>query len=132
MADLITVEQLEARLKVEFTGTSLIQAEGLLADASALVRQVARTEFETSVPATIVSVVAQMVRRALENPGELTGENIGAYGWQAMGQLSATSGSGLYVTRGERRIIREAAERPAVIGISGDTGLGDPSSDVAE
>jgi hypothetical protein len=132
MADLMTVAQLEARLKLELSGASLSQAEGLISDASALVRQVARTDFATSVPATIVSVVGQMVRRALENPGELTGENLGNYGWQAMGQISAASGSGLYVTRGERRIIREAAGRPAVIGISGDTGLGDARADEPE
>jgi hypothetical protein len=132
MADLITVEQLEARLKQEFTGTALTQVQGLIADASALVRLVARTDFATSVPATIVTVVAQMVRRALENPEERTGENIGAYGYQAMGQLTASSGGAIYVTRAERRIIREAAGRPAVIGISGDTGLLDPLSSDTE
>lgn len=138
MADLITVAQLEARLKVSLSGDALGQAEGLIADASALVNQVGRTDFAdlvsfpAGVPGTIVMVVAQMVRRALENPGELTGENIGSYGWQAMGQISASSGSSLYVTRAERRIIREAAGRPAVIGISSDTGLGDPLASAAE
>lgn len=132
MADLITVEQLEARLKLEFTGTALAQAEALIADASALARQVARwTEAEpTSVPATVVGVVAQMVRRALENPGELAAENMGTYGYQA--QQSSPSGGSIYVTRAERRIIREAAERPAVITISSDTGLSDPLASEVE
>ena len=124
MADLITVAQLEARLKESFTGDALAQVEGLIDDASALVIHVARTDFATGVPGVIVAVVAQMVRRALENPGELTGENIGTYGWQAQ-QPSPTGGS-LYVTRAERRLIREAAGRPAVITIYGDTGLLDP------
>lgn len=124
MADLITVAQIEARLGQAFTGTDLAQVEALIDDASALVRHVARTDFATSVPATIVTVVGQMVRRALDNPGELTGENIGTYGWQA--QQPSPSGGSLYVTRAERRIIREAAERPAVITIYADTGLTDP------
>lgn len=124
MADLITVAQLEARLRESFTGDALAQVEGLIDDASALVIHVARTDFATGVPGVIVAVVAQMVRRALENPGELTGENIGTYGWQAQ-QPSPTGGS-LYVTRAERRLIREAAGRPAVITIHGDTGLLDP------
>ena len=126
---LITVAQLEARLGETFSGTKLAQVETLLDDASALVRQVARTDFATSVPATIVTVVGQMVRRALDNPGELTGENMGTYGWQA--QQPSPSGGSLYITRAERRIIREAAERPAVITIYADTGLLDPlTSDV--
>ena len=132
MADLITVAQLEARLKESFTGDALAQVEGLIVDASALVIHVARTDFATGVPGVIVAVVAQMVRRALENPQELTGENLGAYGWQAMGQLSNASGGALYVTRAERRLIREAAERPAVITIYADTGLTDPLSSDTE
>jgi len=70
---------------------------------------VARTDFAAGTPAVIVAVVAQMIRRVLDNPGELTGENIGSYGWQAMGQQSTSSGAALYVTRAERRLIREAA-----------------------
>lgn len=126
MADLITVEQLEARLATDFSGTGLTQAEALIADASGLVRQVARwTDAEpASVPASIVAVVAQMIRRALDNPSERTAEQIGAYGWQAQ-HSSAVTGASLYITRAERRIIRDAAARPAVIGISGDTGLTD-------
>ena len=133
MADLITVAQLEVRLDTTYSGTELAQVEGLIEDASALVRHVARTDFATSVPGVIVSVVTQMVRRALANPEELTGENIGGYGWQAMGQQSNSSGGAIYVTRAERRLIREAAGRPGVISISGDTGLLDPlSTTVAE
>lgn len=132
MADLITVTQLEARLRQSFTGDALAQVEGLIADASALVRHVARTNFTTSVPAIIPAVVAQMVRRALDNPQELTGENIGAYGWQAMGQLASSSGAAIYVTRAERRLIREAAGRAGVISISFDTGLLDPLSSETE
>jgi hypothetical protein len=129
MADLITVEQLEARLGTTFSGTGLTQVEGLIDDASALVRQVARwTDAQpTTVPGTIVAVMGQMLRRALDNPGELTAEQMGAYGWQAQQASGGERGGTLYVTRAERRIIREAAERPAVITIAADTGLGDPA-----
>lgn len=128
MADLITVAELEARLKEQFTGDALTQVQSLIEDASALVRHVARADFAVSVPAVVVAVVAQMIRRALDNPQELTGENIGAYGWQAMGQITNAGGGAIYVTRSERRLIREASGRPAIVSISGDTGLRDPLS----
>ena len=129
---LITVAQLEARIGTDLSVAQTTQAEALIDDASGLVRLVARTDFLTSVPATIVAVVAQMVRRALDNPTELTGENIGSYGWQAMGQIQSSSGGSIYVTRAERKIIREAAGRAGVIGISFDTGLGDPLAGTTE
>jgi hypothetical protein len=133
---LITVAQLEARLGETFTGAKLTQVTALIDDASALVNQVARTDFAnvtsfpTGVPGTIVAVAAQMIRRSLENPGELTGENMGTYGYQA--QQPTPSGGSLYVTRAERRIIREAAGRPAVITIHADTGLLDPRAETDE
>jgi hypothetical protein len=130
MADLITVEQLEARLATEFSGTDLAQAEAYISDASAIVIHVAGTDFADGTPGVIVGVVAQMVRRALDNPGELTGEQIGAYGWQNQ-HAGSPSGGAIYVTRAERKLIREAADRPAVVTISGDTGLTDPVEDVA-
>ena len=120
MADLITVVQLEARLKDEFTGTDLAQVEALISDASALVNQVARTDFAdvtsfpAGVPGTVVAVVAQILRRALDNPGELTAEQIGAYGWQSQ-HSSSISGGAIYLTRAERRSVRTAAGLPSFI-----------------
>ncbi len=122
---LITVAQLEARLAESFSGVGLAQVEALLDDASALVRQVARTDFDNGVPGVIVAVTAQMVRRALDNPNELSAETEGNYAWQA-GRTVSIAGGALYVTRKERSMIREAAGRPAVITIAGDTGLLDP------
>jgi hypothetical protein len=124
MAGLITIEQLEARLGEDLA--SRAEAEALIEDASALVRQVARTDFATTIPAVVVSVVAQMVRRALDNPGDLVSERLGDYSYQTAANVGgAPAGSSLYVTRDERRIIREAAERPAIVTIAGDTGLAD-------
>ena len=109
MTALISAAQLQARLARTFAvGTELDQATALVEDASALVIQVAGTDFATGVPDVVVAVVAQVVRRALDNPGELTAEQIGAYGWQSQ-HSSATSGAALYLTRAERRSVRAAA-----------------------
>jgi hypothetical protein len=127
MTVLITSEQLQARLGADLAGQPT--AEALIEDASAVVRQIARTDLGDPVPAVIVAVVAQMVRRALQNPSDLESETIGDYSYQTRsGMNEATKGSALYVTREERLLIREAAERPAVITIPSDTGLLDPWS----
>ena len=110
MADLITIEQLEARLVRTFEGDTLAQAEALIDDASALVIDAAGTDFATGVPATVVALVAQVIRRALDNPGELTAENIGSYGWQS-NPRSTAGGAAIYLTRAERRLARKAAGR---------------------
>lgn len=136
MADLITVAQLEARLKESFTGDALAQVEGLIDDASALVIHVAGTDFATTgVPAVVVATVAQMIRRALDNPAELTGEHMGGYGWQAgqAGQAgTSTAGGAIYVTRAERKFIREAAGRLPIVSISMTSGFLDPLSSDTE
>lgn len=124
MADpIVTLEELEARLGRVLSDSA--QAEALISDASDLVRQVARSDFPTGVPRVLVPVVVQMVRRALDNPTELQAENIGGYGYQAA-SMTQPSGGSIYLTRAERRIVREAAGRPAVIGIDVTTGFGDP------
>lgn len=108
---LITVEQLEARLARTFAeGAAADQAAGLIDDASALVRDAGGSDFEAPVPAVVVATVAQVVRRALDNPGELTAEQIGAYGWQAQ-HSGSTSGAAIYLTRKEERLVRRAAGR---------------------
>lgn len=122
MADLITEEQLEARFGV--WGLEMPEdPSAIIADASALVNHVAETDFADPPPGVIVAVVAQIIRRTVDNPGELTGEQIGAYGWQNQ-HAGSPAGGAIYVTRAERKLIREAAGRPAVRTISGDTGLG--------
>lgn len=121
MGNLITADQLAARftawgLQLPDDPTSLIE------DVSALVNHVAEVDFDDPPPGVIVSVVAQMIRRTVDNPGELTGEQVGSYGWQNQ-HAGSPSGGGIYVTRAERRLIREAAKRPSARTISGDTGL---------
>lgn len=122
MADLITLEQLTARFAA--WGLQLPDDPStLIEDASAVVGHVAETDFEdVTVPGVIVTIVAQVIRRALENPGELTGEQIGAYGWQNQ-HAGAPTGAAMYLTRAERKMVREAAGRPAVRTIHAETGL---------
>lgn len=122
MADLITEAQLAAR----FAAWGLQVPEDpapIITDASALVNHVAGSDFDDPPPGVIVAVVAQIIRRTVDNPGELTGEQIGAFGWQSQ-HAGGAAGGAIYVTRAERKLIREAAARPAVVTISGDTGLG--------
>lgn len=122
MADLITTEQLEARLARSFEGDALAQAETLIEDASALVVHVAGTDFATGVPGVVVATVAQVIRRALDNPAELTAENIGGYGWQAQHSsgpgTSSSSGAAIYLTRAEKRLVRQAAGRSTFASVS--------------
>lgn len=128
MPNLITEAQLEARF--DAWGSQVPEEPAaLIADASALVNHVAGSDFEDPPPGVIVAVVAQIIRRVAENPGELTGEQIGAFGWQNQ-HAGGAAGGAIYVTRAERKLIREAAGRPAVVTISADTGLGDPVEDV--
>lgn len=85
---------------------------GLLDDASGLVRDIADPLLddveEPDTPESIVPVVVSMVRRGLDNPRELSGEQIGDYGWQSQG--GSSSGS-IYATRREVRIIRRAVRK---------------------
>jgi len=108
MAALITVEQLLAR--PGFDGVDEASAEAVLEDVSALVLQIAGVDppwTAETVPAAVIPVVVAMARRALLNPMGRTGETLGDYTWQAAGQSAA----GLYATRREERIIRQAAGR---------------------
>lgn len=112
---LITVQDLETRLGRALDPTQTAQAEAFIEDASALVQDIAGTDFINDsgvleVPGSVVPVVVAMVRRAMENPLGRTGENLGDYGWQmnAGGVTPAT----LYATRREIRIIRRAVQKP--------------------
>lgn len=101
MTALITFEQLTAR--PGFDGVGQDEAEALIADASALVADIAAPvvlEAETLPPA-IVPVIVNMVRRGLANPLGHAGETLGDYTWQGAG--------GLYATKQEKAIIRRAA-----------------------
>lgn len=111
---LITVQDLETRLGRTLNLTEAAQAEAFIEDASALVQDIAGTDFMVdgvlTVPGSVVPVVVAMVRRATENPLGRTGENLGDYGWQmnAGGNAPAT----LFATKREIRIIRRAVQKP--------------------
>lgn len=104
-------------------GTVEEQVLAFLHDASALVNLIAfgtteddywddydDSDLDNPVPDAVVPVLVGMVRRGVENPRGLTGEQLGDYQWQA---ASATQ-TAVYATREERRIIRRAAGRLSV------------------
>lgn len=121
---LISLSQYGTRVGVEYDesspGTTEEQIEAFLEDASAIVNLIAFgtteadywTDWDASsgsddnpVPNAVIPVIVNMVRRALENPRGLTGEQLGDYQWQA---ASGTQ-TAIYATREERKIIRRAA-----------------------
>lgn len=109
---LVTVTKLQTRLGRTFDATETSQAEALLKDASALVRDIADDDFlddagNLTVPASIVPVVVSMVRRGFDNPRGLTSETLGDYTWQASGNAM----SGIYATRKEKIVIRRAVSK---------------------
>lgn len=119
MEPLITVADLETRLGSSLGETESAQAEALIDDASALVRDVAEDDFinddgALDVPPEIVPVVATMVRRSMENPLGRTGETLGDYSWQQQPSGGAGMPATLYPTRREKRIIRRAAKKLSV------------------
>jgi hypothetical protein len=105
MADLATREEFEVRYGRQLRDPEdFNRVEALLADASALVRDVAGDDFDT-VPAIIVSVVCEVVRRAFDNPAGYQSETLGDYTWRG----GAATNSGLYLTAEEKRTVRRAA-----------------------
>lgn len=114
---LITVAELEARTAKTYAGDELAKVTALIEDASDLVRLIADgADFHDAVgdlalPGAIRPVVVAMVRRALEVPAGaaagLTGEQLGAYGWQQ--NPGGGAAASLFATKREVRIIRKAA-----------------------
>ena len=76
MAALAELSDFEVRYGRELDGDEVARALALLDDASALIRDVAGDDFAT-VPATVLFVVCEVVRRAFDNPAGLQGETIG-------------------------------------------------------
>lgn len=115
---LAPVAALEERLGVptgSLEGADLVRAKADLDDASALVREVARIDWvaddgETvTAPASVVAVVARAALRSFNNPEGYSGESLGsgAYSYQ-YGQLAQ---QGVFLTAGEKAIVRQAAGR---------------------
>lgn len=105
---LVTVADLETRLGRTLTTTAENdQAKAYIADASALVREIAEDDFlnddtgSLEVPPVIVPVVVSMVRRGINNPMGRSSEDFGDASWQGMGSI--------YATKREKAIIRQAS-----------------------
>lgn len=116
---LIAVSDLETRLNTTLGSDESAQAEALIQDASALVRDYADDDFiaddgTLDVPDAVIPVVVSMVRRARENPLGRTAENLGDFGWQQQPSGGAGTPPTLYATRREKRIVRRAAQKSSV------------------
>lgn len=112
MAGLITTAELVARPGFEDIDSG--QAQALIDDASALVREAATPELDAvespDAPGAVVAVLVNMIRRGWQNPRGLAQEQLGDYGYSTGGQAVAT----LYLTARERRIVRRAAGKLGV------------------
>ena len=138
MIPLATIVDLEDRYGRSFdTEDDFRRAETLLSDASALVIDVAGTDWtvtaETTpfavtlgtVPVTVVAVVCEAARRAFDNPTGLQSETIGDYTWRGTGAVSA----GVYLTPTERRTVLRAVGRLGVGSMTMTTYLPVPMAD---
>ena len=115
MATLALYTDCQTRWAVTLTATEITQVNALLADASAIVLDVADLDTDwtsATLPATVLPVICEMVRRAFDNPSGLQGETIGDYSWRG-----GSTPSGIYLTSAERRTIRRAAVKLGVISL---------------
>lgn len=113
MLALADISDIEARLGKVFTGDEATRVEALLDDASALVRDEAGITWTdpdtgqlTLVPGSVRAVVLRSVERAVRNPQGFSAESAGDYSYQR-----TNVEPGVYLTDGERQIIRRAIGR---------------------
>jgi hypothetical protein len=113
MLPLADLADLEARLGRVFDGEESIRVNALLDDASALTRDEAGmtwidpdTGLLTAVPGSIRAVVLRAAERAVRNPQGFSAESAGDYSYQR-----TNVEPGVYLTEGERHIIRKAIGR---------------------
>lgn len=109
-----TVSELAARMPGGLPDDETPRADAALSDASALIRAEAGTDWVddagalSGVPDVVVMVAIAVARRALSNPDGLTSESIQDYS-RAFASNSASAD--VYLTKGERRVVRQAAGR---------------------
>lgn len=121
MADLITVAQFTDRTGRTLDATQTTQVDALITDASALVVDVVADDTTTdtwttvTVPAAVVPVVVNMVRRALDNPHGYTAEGVGSYNY------NGGKAEGIFATRQETQALRKAANRSNVSSLNLDS-----------
>lgn len=111
------IDDLNERLDAEVTLELIPQAMARLADASEIVRAYAGVTWLNTaedavdgVPGQIPGVVASMVERATRNPGGVVQEQAGPFGRSFGGDAA----SRLYMTKGEKAVVRFAAGRTAI------------------
>ncbi len=104
---LVTFEDFQARYYRELDSGEQARVEALLDDASALVRDAAGDALDDK-PDGVVPVVVSAVVRALDNPHGMASEQIGNYRYDA----GVAEGTGVYLTKHERRQVRKAAGVP--------------------
>jgi len=130
MAALALCTDCETRWGRTLTATEITQVEALLTDASALVLDIADLTTNwtaATLPAAVLPVICEVVRRAFDNPAGLQGETIGDYTWRgAKAGAQAEETSGVYLTPAEKRTVRRSAGRLAVgaVTLSSDTPFG--------
>lgn len=113
MQPLAGITDVEARIGRTFTGDEAVRVRALLDDASALVRDEAATTWIDpitslliEVPGSVRAVVLRAVERAARNPQGFSAESAGDYSYQR-----TDVEPGVYLTDGERQIIRKAIGR---------------------
>lgn len=116
---LVTIDEVEARLKTTFEGAERTQMEALIEDVSNLVRVIAAPELDDIVaPLTgnlraLIPIIVKSIRRGKENPRGLTGEQLGDYGWQSQSGQNPDIG----LTMNEKRMIRRIVGKLGVLSI---------------
>lgn len=112
MAGLITVADLVAR--PGFEGLDSTQAEALITDASALVRDVVAPDLDDveapDTPPGVVPVIVNMVRRGLSNPHGHTQASLGDHSYSA-GSVT------LYLTDDEEELVRRALAKAGFVAV---------------
>jgi hypothetical protein len=126
MAALALYTDCQTRWGRLLTADEIMQVDALLTDASALVLDVADLTTDwtaATLPAAVLPVVCEVVRRAFDNPAGLQGETIGDYTWRG---TKTDETSSVYLTASEKRTIRRATGRLAVgtVTLSVDTPFG--------
>lgn len=136
MAGLVTVVDLDAR-KVRYEDAA--QAQAAIDDASGVARTCVAPELDEvqapdpglpaadqGVPAAVVAVVVNMVRRVIANPRALAQESLGDYSYSTGGQGVAS----LLPTAREKRLLRRAVGKlgAGTLTLEGDLPL-QPSDD---
>ena len=119
---LISVGQYEDRANTALDAGEQRQVSALIDDASAEVLLVGDDTWTVStVPAVVVGVVYQMVRRAVQNPEGFQSETIGDYSYSRASTGDETSA--MTMTRDEYRRVRRAAGKSNVLGVGVRRGL---------